>query len=291
MQVRRYDDPAGFAEAIAPLLLRAPARHNLMLGILDLLRRRPEVYPTFHLWAALDGEAVVGAALRTPPHNLVVAEPTVDAAVDDLAEAIARDGDRPPGVVGAVPEVERFADSWTERLGGTSQPSTRQGVYELTRVRDHGDAPGEPRRATAEDLDLLATWNEEFIAEAAPDHVGDPGMRRRRMQGAVADGEYWLWEDEGRPVSLTGVTPTPPRSARVGPVYTPPAERRRGYATALVAHASAEQLRAGADSCCLHTDLANPTSNEIYRQIGYEWVCEAVDLRFVGQSQFGGVGA
>ena len=48
MEVRAHDDPGEYAAAVAPLLLRAPARHNLMLGILDLLERRPEVYPTFH---------------------------------------------------------------------------------------------------------------------------------------------------------------------------------------------------------------------------------------------------
>jgi uncharacterized protein len=74
-------------------------------------------------------------------------------------------------------------------------------------------------------------------------------------------------------------------------VYTPTADRRRGYATALVARVSAEQLASGRTACYLHTDLANPTSNAIYARIGYEWVCEAVDLRFVGQSQSGGTGA
>jgi len=34
-----------------------------------------------------------------------------------------------------------------------------------------------------------------------------------------------------------------------------------------------------------------PTSNAIYQRIGYGWVCEAVDLRFVDQSQSGGTGA
>jgi uncharacterized protein len=291
MEVRRHDEPADFWRATEPLLLRAPARHNLMLGIGSLLRRRPEVYTSFHLWSVLDGDAVVGAALRTPPHNLVVAEPAAPGAIEALAEAIERDRERPPGVIGALPEAQTFADIWTGRLGGASEPSTRQGIYEMTAVRNAGSAAGAPREATADDLDLLAAWNEDFIAEAVPDFIGDHAMRRRRMENAVRDGEYWIWEDAGRPVSMTGASPAPPHGSRVGPVYTPPPDRRHGYATALVAHVSAEQLRAGAEACYLHTDLANPTSNEIYRQIGYEWVCEAVDLRFVGQSQFGGTGA
>jgi uncharacterized protein len=291
MEVRTYDDPATFEAETAPVLLRAPARHNLLLGIVDLLRRRPEVYPTFHLWAVTDGEAVVGAALRTPPHNLVLAEPIAAGVIDALADALA--GDEPsPGVVGALPEAEAFVDAWVERLGGGTEISTRQGIYELAAVRDAGRAVGRARLATTDDLDLLERWHEDFIAEAVPNHIGDPEMRRRRLEGAVHDREYWLWlDDGGRPVSMTGVSPAPPGGARVGPVYTPAADRRLGYATALVAHVSADELAAGRDACYLHTDLANPTSNEIYRRIGYDWVCEAVDLRFVGQSQSGGTGA
>ena len=69
-------------------------------------------------------------------------------------------------------------------------------------------------------------------------------MRRRRLEQVLGDGGYWLWEDAGEPVSMTGVSPAPPGGARVGPVYTPRPLRGRGYATALVAHVSAEALAA-----------------------------------------------
>jgi predicted GNAT family acetyltransferase len=290
MEVRERSDPAAFAET-AGLLLRAPARHNLMLGLCDLLCRHPEIYPTFHLWTIRDGTAPVGAALRTPPHNLVVAEPLDAGAISVLASHLAASADRLPGVVGALPEAAAFADAWTALAGGEARTSTRQGVYELREVRDIGGAAGAARLAVDGDLDLLVRWHEDFVAEAVPDHIGDESMRRRRLEGAIRDEEYWIWEVDGRPVSMTGASPAPPDGSRVGPVYTPPADRGNGYATALVAHVSAAALDAGRSACYLHTDLSNPTSNEIYKRVGYDWVCEAVDLRFVGQSQSGGTGA
>jgi predicted GNAT family acetyltransferase len=96
----------------------------------------------------------------------------------------------------------------------------------------------------------------------------------------VGEGSFRLWESDGAVVSMTGTHEAPPIGARIGPVYTPPELRGHGYATALVAAASQEQLDAGRPACYLHTDLANPTSNAIYQRIGYDWVCEAVDLRF-----------
>jgi GNAT superfamily N-acetyltransferase len=291
MEVRRFEDPEAYAELALPFLMRASGRHNLFLGILDLLQRRPEVYESFHLWAVEAHRNVVGAALQTPPHNVVIAEPTDPSAITALVDVVATTpGGRPPGVVGGLPEAKDFATSWVARSGGQVEVSTRQGIYELTSVRSRGAAKGAPRQAVRGDLELLAAWHEAFIAEAAPQFIGDPGSRRRRMEAAIDDGGYWLWEDGGRAVSMTGVSPAPPRGARVGPVYTPPEDRRRGYATALVAYASARELAGGRSACYLHTDLANPTSNDIYVQIGYDWVCEAVDLRFVDQSQSGGVG-
>jgi predicted GNAT family acetyltransferase len=67
---------------------------------------------------------------------------------------------------------------------------------------------------------------------------------------------------------------------RVQLVYTPPERRGHGYAAALVAALTAEQLSAGR-RCMLYTDLANPTSNGLYRRIGYRWVGESRALVFV----------
>jgi predicted GNAT family acetyltransferase len=228
-----------------------------------------------------NGSTLVGVALQTPPHHIVIAEPARPGAVEALVEALGGGGAHLPGVVAALPEAQVFADAWVARFGGTVEVGTRQGVYALETVRERGDATGSPRLATPGDLDLLAGWHEDFVAEAVPHAVGDPAMRRRRMLGAIEDGGYWFWIDGDRPVSMTGVSPAPPGGARIGPVYTPPADRRHGYATALVAHASADELAHGRTACYLYTDLANPTSNAVYMRIGYDWVCEAVDLRFV----------
>jgi uncharacterized protein len=67
---------------------------------------------------------------------------------------------------------------------------------------------------------------------------------------------------------------------RIGPVYTPPELRGRGYATSLAAEVSRRRLAAGRRFCFLYTDLANPTSNAIYERIGYRRVCESAEILF-----------
>ncbi|HNZ16613.1 MAG TPA: GNAT family N-acetyltransferase, partial [Anaerolineaceae bacterium] len=63
-------------------------------------------------------------------------------------------------------------------------------------------------------------------------------------------------------------------------VYTPPAQRRRGYARALVAEVSKEMLSRGYELVNLFTNLSNPTSNKIYQEVGYKPVCDYHQYRF-----------
>ena len=200
MEARRLEDPAAYAEQVLPFLLRAPARHNLYLGILDTLQRHPATYPAFHLWAVEDGGEVIAAAMQTAPHNLVLAEPARPDAIETLVTAITDAGVRPPGVVGGIAEAQAFADAWRARHGGDHHTINRQGIYELTAIRAHGSADGAPRLATDEDLPLLIAWHRDFLAEAVPHHIGDDDAMRRRLTGVVADGGFWLWESAGRRV-------------------------------------------------------------------------------------------
>ena len=82
---------------------------------------------------------------------------------------------------------------------------------------------------------------------------------------------------------LTGANPPAFGVARIGPVYTPPEQRRKGYAGAAVAQVSQLFLDAGA-RVCLYTDQANPTSNGIYQALGYGAVVDQVNLRIVDGS-------
>jgi predicted GNAT family acetyltransferase len=74
---------------------------------------------------------------------------------------------------------------------------------------------------------------------------------------------------------MAGAVPATGGVVRIGPVYTPPDRRARGYATACVEALSRSIVDAG-DTAILYTQLANPTSNGIYRRIGYEPVLEVL---------------
>ena len=96
----------------------------------------------------------------------------------------------------------------------------------------------------------------------------------------------YLWVDgAGQPVTMVGYQGPTPHGMRIGPVYTPPAQRRKGYASACTAAVTQYLLDGGRQFCFLFTDLANPTSNHIYQEIGYQPVVD-VEMYSFGESDF-----
>ena len=262
------------------LILADEARHNLALGILSTARAHPELYPEVEGWVVRDGNSVVGAAVRTPPHNLVLVRPTDDRALFLLAEAI--EGEL-PGVVGAIPEVDLFAGAWAAQRNVALATRFEQGVYALREVTAPDGVPGRMRLADTSDRPLLLEWIDAFAKEIL--HEGpttDADRHERTIDARLADSDagFGLWEVDGRTVSLAGFGGPTTNGIRIGPVYTPPELRGNGYASAVTADVSQLQLERGRRLCFLYTDLANPTSNGIYVRIGYERVCDSRDLAF-----------
>jgi predicted GNAT family acetyltransferase len=278
MDVVRIDDPASFLDAAERLLLADEARHNLILGLAGTLRDEPGVYPEHGLWLVRDGSETVGAALRTPPHNLVLASPTKVEALEALADALDQDL---PGIVGSLPEAEIFAELWAKRTGLASRHRFSQGIYALERVRPVSGVAGGMRRPAAGDRPLLVTWWRAFVIEALHEDAPDDESIGRSLDHRLGSDESGLvlWQDDG-PVSFAGFGGRTPNGIRIGPVYTPPGQRGHGYASALVAALSESLLAAGRRFCFLYTDMANPTANAIYRRIGYEFVCESTEIGF-----------
>lgn len=115
----------------------------------------------------------------------------------------------------------------------------------------------------------------EYVAAGAQ-FSSTPEDHRRWVEAK----SVFFWEDGGVPVSMAMTRGRTASGARVSFVYTPPEWRRRGYASALVAAVSQRLLDSGCSFCVLYTDLSNPTSNALYRRLGYEPVCDVVDVEF-----------
>ena len=272
-----------FLEVAGEFLARREAEHNLIFGICSAIRLSPEVYvddPPQFLTVADGAGRVVAASLQTPPQNVVVSQVDDPGAIDMLVDALVADA--PPGVLAPAEVAARFLSRWTARTGEVAHLEVAERIFRLERVvAPRRPAAGSWRLATPGDRELIAEWVVAFATEAMPHQppIADAlGVADRWI--ARINRLLYLWEDEGRVVSVVGAGGETPNGIRIGPVYTPPDARGHGYATSLTAAASADQLERGRRFCFLFTDLANPTSNAIYRAIGYEPVCNMDQYRF-----------
>ncbi len=267
MEVRLIEDVGEFFALADPFLRSEPFTANVIAVEVDgVTSGRRSLRPGSRWIVAEERGQVLGAAMHTPPFDLFL--PKLGADVPEaMGDALWNAGHRFPGVNGEAGTVRRFVRAW-EALGGTSsRVRARTRMYVLGVLQPPAGVTGQGRRATEGDVALVVAWFRAFLAEteraAHPADVDEVARRR------VADGQFWLWEDEGEAVSFAAVNPPAVGVAHVGPVYTPWQRRGHGYGSAVTTLASRAGIDGGAAHVVLYTDLSNPTSNAIYQAIGY----------------------
>jgi len=278
---REYGDAGSFLARTREALEGQEAANGLMLGIALRLVHEPNAYGgRLPYYATVESAAGLQvAALMTPPYKLqIYAQEDYDrAGLGLVAEALVG-GEWPvPGVMAHQAVAEAFAAIWRDRTGAGHRVGMRQRIYELRQVTPPAYPPGEFRPAAVEDIELARQWGRGFYEDC----FGDEHYQRTvaTAEDKIKNGTLFLWVD-GAPRSMAGRTRPTPHGEAIGFVYTPPGERRKGYASAVVARLSQQILDEGKLFCTLYTDLSNPTSNDIYQKVGYRPVADVVDIEF-----------
>ena len=287
MELTRHQSAEALLSAAGEYLVAREAQHNLALGILGTLRDQPDVYREPPDLATVSEAGRIGlVAVRTPPHGPVLSErgvprQRIPEAIELLVADLHAASPELPTILGPTEVAGAFARRWSALTGRTARLEMAERIYRLSAVLSPPRPAGRWRLADPGDRELLRAWTIAFHEEALP-----PGSPRVETDVLIerwvrhADRYAYLWEADDRPVSLVVAGARTPNGRRIGPVYTPPPQRGRGYAAALTAAASQDQLDRGAAFCFLFTDLANPTSNAIYGRIGYEPVTDVDQYRF-----------
>jgi predicted GNAT family acetyltransferase len=276
MEFLLYSDPESFRDAADPFLLGSEAENNLMVGIVQSLCKQGKT--TFSnsgqepvLCAVKDGDKVRALAVMTPPYNLVLSEGQSEAIVM-MAENLSASGYSLPGFLGPGYAASEFREAWGSVTGQKAELHRSMGVYELREVNPITGVSGHCELAVMDELNLVTEWNEAFAREI---DTLPPGNIKALIEG----GSVHLWKDPD-PVSMAVAGSQTVNGRRVGGVYTPPEFRRHGYASAVTAAVSQFILDSGKKFCYLFADLANPTSNHIYQEIGYKPVCDFDEYQF-----------
>ncbi len=288
-------DPGEFLAAAGDYLAADPVISTVVTTVAHrLLAQQADgiTQPGRNWWLVVrNASAVAGAGMRTapfapyPPFLL----PMPGEAAVALARALHERGEEVLAVNGARPPVDLCAAELARLGGGRVQVSLHTRLHELGELVWPAPVPGGLRAATEDDVELVMEWFGAFMGDA-DEQAGRPRGAsahevpdRAEMLRRLRAGSLWFWVTGARKrVHLTGISPPSFGVARVGSVYTPPAQRGRGWASNAVAEVS-RRIQAEGARACLFTDQANPASNKIYAALGYRPVADMANLVIIAR--------
>lgn len=277
--LQRFVGAEDFSAASLAFLVAREADNNLLLGITsDLLGGAGFGPEAPYFVVTKRGDEVTAVALRTPPYNVTISATEDLEAVDAIAEDIGEVYGTLPGLLAPVAPAKRFVERWEALTTQRSRVRANERIHKCNRVAHARSPRGTMWPFRELDRQTAIQWTKLFIAESRLPHVGGEAEFKAGIDRRLTslDGGYFFWEADGELVSMAASGGRTPNGVRIGPVYTPPSYRGKGYASALVAELTSAMLDRGLDFCFLFTDLANPISNSIYAQIGYVPVIDCI---------------
>ncbi|MCM3280110.1 GNAT family N-acetyltransferase [Exiguobacterium sp. MER 193] len=278
MEWMEWKNPDHFSDRVMTALLDEEAKNSLMIGVLNNVKQG--IYETFHQFTVEEDGELLAILQVTPPHPLhyiIVKKERSDLLPSFIIPHLLKEEVPFSEVVSERQQAERFATAWQEITSGTSEMFMSQGLYRLDSVEDIDMATGRMREATMADKAQLEAWYSAFEVESGL-RSSPPEKVTKAVQTMLDREEAVFWEVDGQVVSCAKRARPTENGITVSFVYTSPSARGKGYARSLVADLS-RQLLETKSFCVLYTDLTNPTSNKIYREVGYQQIMDSAWVR------------
>lgn len=264
-----FEDAGLFLSRAQRALESHEAQNNLMLGVALRLKAHPDWIKTRPYLAVVEeNDQFLAAALMTPPRALQLVCPTNDEiAMWLIAQNLIESGWPVSGVIAHQPVAETFSQLWQRMTGCAVEVKRRLEAYRLDTVKFPEQMRGTLRQGTMEDLSWIAHWLLGFLQDT--DQGDDLKAAQKMAQHNLQMGDLFVWEEDGRPLSMAARTRPLRTGIAITMVYTPPENRGRGYASACVASLCQMLLDSGWKYCVLFVDQTNPAANAVYRRVGF----------------------
>ncbi|ALC87541.1 acetyltransferase [Bacillus sp. FJAT-22090] len=281
MIFRQYENAEEFAQVATPFLLKNEDRFSLFLGVLQGIKEGK--YDNPYMATIEENGELLALFQMTPPHpfNIIfVDEIRMEAYIDLCIQELMAQSIKIESIISVKEWAYKFAEKWREKTGQGYSIAMDQGLYRLDQVVESLEmSPGTWRYATLEDAPLIEKWYSLFEGDTGLPKTG-PQEIEKKVKVMLDANEVFLWENEGKIVSMMKKARPTENGVTVSLVFTPKEQRKKGYARTMVAAGSKELLKEF-QFCVLYTDMLNPTSNKIYQEIGYQKLMDSVHLKFI----------
>lgn len=271
-----YLTPKSFLEDTEAFLLEREVENNLILGLCNGFKSiDQEQEGCVFISVKEDGE-IKAASIKTAAKAIVAGDAKEPKHMQGLAEYY-RDKNIP--IKGVFGEPEQ-TDAFSAYYGKDPIVEMTLIVHQLKTVNKIPLSPGKFEIASIEDADEIAIRSMVFEEDKNPSIRKTINQLINITERKIKDGDIFKWTDQGEMVSIAAINRRTMNVGIVGMVHTPEAYRGKGYASSIVRTLSEYILQNGFTYCGLFTDKANPTSNHIYKNIGYEPLGEFVDIGY-----------
>ncbi|WP_026907784.1 GNAT family N-acetyltransferase [Paucisalibacillus globulus] len=270
-----------YLDRVEGLLLRQEVNNNLMLGLLEKGKNNIGVFTDgIRLGIVEENGEPIYAFMQTPPNKWILAkvDKLDERIIPGIVQYLFQSKYPVPGVIGPSEQAELFVSLWQERTNKIANLHMKQLIYQLDEVMVQPQENGKLIHAEEKHESLVGDWLCSFVEQA---HMPMTKIQAESMaKSFIQKQSLYLWERDGEIVSMANNSRKTRNGASVNAVFTPDEHKRKGYATSVVAALSQKLLDEGAKFCNLYTDLSNPTSNSIYKKIGYYVVGDSVEYLF-----------
>jgi uncharacterized protein len=193
----------------------------------------------------------------------------------------ARSARTPVMIVGPRQGVERFWDKAQQHFPVPRAQRRSQPVYALDRQHLRGSRDDAPvGRAGRGDLqDLNGNSAAMFESELGAIPGGAPAQHLERTRRILEVGWWWRYRVDGHIVFQCNVGSQTPGTAQLQGVWTPPADRGKGYATRGLAAICDHLLDENATLCLFVNDF-NADAIALYERVGFFRAGEFATLLF-----------
>ncbi|QCJ45106.1 GNAT family N-acetyltransferase [Bacillus sp. S3] len=183
------------------------------------------------------------------------------------------------GITGAPDTVERFAEIYSKKKDIRLEKEMTMESYYCPKVLKPSNVRGEFREAAAEDVKTVAGYLSGFLRDAFNSSV-EPESQLSKAETIIEAGGLYLWQVDGKPVSMANISHRSAKYGRINSVFTPIGLRKKGYASALTAELCTilekERLIP-----MLYADISNPASNKVYQNIGFVKSGMITEIKFL----------
>jgi RimJ/RimL family protein N-acetyltransferase len=258
-----FMDLRDFADVHLPALELDEVRYNVQIAVLAAaIANTPVGFSYWNLGAP--GHC----AIRSPGRAMLLGN-LEKSECHKLAQDTSHDNNI--GVVGSDETAQWFVER-AKLAGMKFELPIPMRIHVLAKPPVDPAIPGLARATVAQDSPLLFEWLLTFHNEAIPH---DPLVTKERVDELAESGRYLFWTIDDQPVSVAAISRRLKHSAAIGPVYTPPELRGRGYAAAVTAAVANCIFAEGKSTVSIYTDLRNPMSNRCYSKVGFKPYCDS----------------